>query len=58
MLNIYQIPISVPTLFKLKIKLSKMTKKEEPLNLNYAEPSEVKSLACPVSLLRILKTSC
>ena len=25
-----------------------MTKKEEPLNLNHAELSEVKSLACPV----------
>ena len=30
--------------------VSKMTKKEEPLNLNHAEPSEVKSLACLVSL--------
>ena len=46
----YQIPISVLTPLKLKIKLSKMTKKEEPLNLNHAEPSEVKSIARPVSL--------
>ena len=30
--------------------VSKITKKEEPLNLNHAQPSEVKSLACPVSL--------
>ena len=51
MLNIYQIPISVLIPLKLKIKrVSKMTKKQEPLNLNHAEPSEVKSLACPVSL--------
>ena len=28
----------------------KVTKKEEPLNLNLAEPNEVKSLAFPVSL--------
>ena len=40
----------VLTLLKLKIKLSKMTKKEEALNLNHVEPSERKSLACPVSL--------
>ena len=50
MLNTYQIPTSVLTPLKLKIKLSKMTKKEESLDLNYAEPSEMKSLACPVSL--------
>ena len=29
--------------------MSKMTNKEEPVNLNHAEPSEVESLACPVS---------
>ena len=28
----------------------KLSKKEEPLNLNYAEPSEVKSLTFPVNL--------
>ena len=39
MLNIYHIPISVLSPLKLKIKLSKVTKKEEPLNLNNAEPS-------------------
>ena len=51
MLNIhYQIAISVLTLLKLKIKVSKVTKKEEPLNLNLAEPSEVKSLAFPFTL--------
>ena len=46
----YQIPISVVTPLKLKIKLSKMNNKEEPLNLSYVEPSEVKTLACFVSL--------
>ena len=46
----YQIPISVVTPLKLKIKLSKMNKKEEPLNLSYVETSEVKTLACFVSL--------
>ena len=52
MLNIYyQIPVSVLTLVKLKTVL-KVTKKEEPLNLNLAEPSERKSLAL------ILKTIC
>ena len=54
MLNIYyQIPISVLTPTKLKIKrckLKKVTKKEELLNLNLAEPSEMKSLAQYVSL--------
>ena len=50
MLNIYQIPISVLTPLKLKIKMSKVAKNEEPHNLNQAEPSEVKSLAFPVSL--------
>ena len=43
--------VSVLTPLKLKIKqCQKMTKQEEPLHLNHAEPSEVKSLACPVSL--------
>ena len=50
MLNIYQISISVLTPLILKIKVSKVTKNEEPLNLNHAEQSEVKSLAFPVSL--------
>ena len=48
----YQIPISVLTPLKLKIKQSqKVTQKEEkPLNLNVAEPSEMKSLAFSISL--------
>ena len=51
MLNIYQIPIYVLTPLKLNNEtVSKMTKKEEPLNFNHAVPSEVKSLACLVSL--------
>ena len=51
MLNIYQIPISVLTPLKLKIKrCQKLTKKEEPLNLNHTEPSEVRSLAFSLSL--------
>ena len=37
--------------------IKKVTKKEEPLNLNFAESSEVKNLAFPVVLMRILKTS-
>ena len=50
MLNIYyQVPIFILTLLKWKIKQCQ-GKKEEPLNLNLAEPSEVKSLAFPVSL--------
>ena len=52
-LNIYSIrvPISVPTPFWENETMStkQITKKEEPLNLNLAEPSEVKSLAFPVS---------
>ena len=53
MLNIYyQVPISVLTPLKLKIKVStkQVTKKEQPLNLNLAESSEGKSFAFPVSL--------
>ena len=49
-LTIYQVPISVLTQLKLKIKVSKMTKKQEALDLNRVEPIVVKSLACPVSL--------
>ena len=50
MLNIYyQIPVSVLTAVKLK-RVSKVTKKEEPLNLNFAEPSEIKNLALHFSL--------
>ena len=52
MLNIYyQVPISVLTPLKLKIKVStkKGTKKKQPLNLNPAESSQVKSLAFPVT---------
>ena len=45
MLNIYQISIFVLTLLKLKIKQCR-----EPLCLNHATPSEVKSPAFPVSL--------
>ena len=45
MLNIScQIPVSVLTSVKLKT-VSKVIKKEEPLNLNLEEPSEMKSLA-------------
>ena len=45
MLNVYQILISVLAPLKLiNQTVSEMTKKEEPLNLNHAEPSEVKSL--------------
>ena len=45
MLNIYyQIPVFVLTPVKLKT-VSKVTKKKEPLNLNLAEPSKMKSLA-------------
>ena len=57
---IYQIPISVLTPLKLKIKQSKsdskgrttqfQTKKEKTLNLNVAEPGEMKSLAFSISL--------
>ena len=54
MLNIYyQIPISVLTPLKLKIKhcqQKKVTIKEEPINLNLAELSEVKRLAFPLRL--------
>ena len=32
-----------------------MTKKEEPLNLNHAELSEVKSLACSVCINEYFK---
>ena len=50
MLNIcYQIPVSVLNPVKLKTVL-KVTKKEEPLNLNLAEPSEMKSLSLHFSL--------
>ena len=50
MLNIYyQISVSVLTPVKLKT-MSKVIKKEEPLNLNLAEPSEMKSLALHFSL--------
>ena len=50
MLNIYyQIPVSILTPVKLKI-VSKVTTNEEPLNLNLAEPSEMKSLALHFSL--------
>ena len=52
MLNLYyQVPISLLTPLKLKIKqcqLKKLLKK--PPNLNFAESSEVKSLAFLVSL--------
>ena len=45
-LNIYyQVPIFVLTPVKLKnetVSTKKVTKKEEPLNLNLEEPSEVK----------------
>ena len=62
MLNIYsQTPISTLTLLKLKTKqyqLKNATKKEEPLNLNLAESSEVKAFEFLVSLWNeILKTS-
>ena len=50
MLNIYyQIPVSVLTPVKLKA-VSKVTKKEEPLNLNLAQLSEMKRLAFPFCL--------
>ena len=50
MLNIYyQIPVSVLTPVKLKT-VSKVTKKEKPLNLNLAEPSEMKSIVLHFSL--------
>ena len=39
-----------PNFIKIENKtVSKVTKKEKPLNLNLAEPSEVKSLAFLVS---------
>ena len=45
-LNIYyQIPIPVSALTPVKLKtVSKVTKKEEPLNVNLAEPNEMKAL--------------
>ena len=50
MLNVYyQTPVCVVNPVKLKT-VSKVTKKEEPLNLNLAEPSEMKSLALHFSL--------
>ena len=50
MLSIYyQIPVSVLTPVKLKA-VSKVTKKEEPLNLNLADLSEMRSLALHFSL--------
>ena len=42
-----------PNLIKIKnltVPTKKVTKKEEPLNLNLAKPSKVKTLAFPVSL--------
>ena len=52
MLNIYyQIPIYLPNYIKIEnLTVPKVTKKEEPLNLNLAKPSEVKSLSFPFSL--------
>ena len=51
MLNIYyQVPISVLNPLKLKIKVTKLIKKEEPLSLNLEESSEMKSLVFPVRL--------
>ena len=50
MLNTYyQIPVSVLTPVKMTT-VSKVVKNKEPLNLNLAEPSEMKSLAFPFSL--------
>ena len=58
MLNIYYqhmtiryLSILVPLKLKILRTMStkKVTKKEEPLYLNLAEPNEVKSLAFPVS---------
>ena len=63
LLNIYyNVPISLLTLLKLKIKhfqLKKMTKKEKLLDLNLTESSEVKNLdfISYFVLIRILKTS-
>ena len=45
----YQIPVSVLTPVNVKT-VSKVTKKEKPLNLNLVEPSEMKSLALHFSL--------
>ena len=54
MLNIYyQAPISLLTLLKMKIKhgqLKKRFKRKKHLIINFAEPSEEKSLAFLVSL--------
>ena len=38
-------PMPVPTM-----SWKTVTRKEEPLNLNFEDPSEVKSLAYPVSM--------
>ena len=63
LLNIYyNVPISLLTLLKLKIKhfqLKKITKKEKLLDLNLTESSEVKNLdfISYFVLIRILKTS-
>ena len=45
----YQIPISAQTPLKLTIKQCQKRLKKEPLNLNLAEASQVKSFAFPVS---------
>ena len=52
MLNLYyQVSISLLTPLKLKIKHCKLKKLlKEPPNLNFAESSEVKSIAFLVSL--------
>ena len=42
-------PVSVLTPVKLKT-VSKVTKKDEPINLNLAEPSEMKRFAFHFSL--------